>query len=103
MCRRTWDGKELELREEHGALFDKAKALHDAGGGMDEIMQLVFDRNSRIWFDRGGMRMRGCDVKVLPLYLAIKSMAQARGVAMGLLSESMPATRPELDDFEAKN
>lgn len=100
MATRQWNGETLRLRSELAMLFDSAHGLFTAGAGLDAIMNLLLARSSPVWRDRRGRRLKGREVIKLPVYQAIKSMARARGVAMGLLTEDRPGTRPRLEDFK---
>lgn len=99
---REFQGTTYHFAEQHAQLFDRAHKLYLAESGMAEIMNLLLDPKSAVWFDSVGLRVPNHLIPLQPIYQAIKAMARARGVAMGLLGEGA-CTHPSLDEYEAKN
>ena len=99
---REFQGTTYRLCEQHTQLFDHAHKLYLAESGMDVIMNLLFDPKSAVWFDAVGTRIPNAQIPAQPIYQAIKAMARARGVALGLLGDG-PGTHPSLDQYEANN
>lgn len=99
---RMFKDQTFHLCQAHADLFDRAHKMYLAESGMDEIMNLLLEPKSAVWFDSVGLRVPNHLIPMQPIYQAIKAMARARGVAMGLLGEGT-GTQPSLDEYEAKN
>lgn len=100
---RQWNRQKMRLRDEHADLFDQAAELAKTPGTMAQIVNLLVRKESPIYRDALGHRVEGGRAIFLDVYVAVKAMARARGVADGMLRETAECSHPSLDAFRAKN